>query len=192
MRSVPLELALELIWNVLNSAFVLPCLRGARLAETKDRVDWGLFGLTQVPASNALEVVSGKPLEPFNSTFGETRVQVPLGFWLPRSVRMSGLGHPHGLPTGWWLAVHVPVVRPSEHVRQPALFFWELQRKERFKIHAPPRESRACDTRHWRAKSQEVHIARALGKLFDAFVLGTRYRASSTRLCQGSFGQRFV
>ena len=76
----PLELALELKWNVLYSAFVLPCLRGARLAETKDRFDWGLFGLTQVPASNVLEVVSGKPLEPFNSTFGETRVQVSLGF----------------------------------------------------------------------------------------------------------------
>ena len=78
-------LALELKWNVLYSAYVLPCLRGARLAETKDRFDWGLSGLTQVPALNTLEVVSGKPLEPFNSTLGETRVQVPVGFWLPRS-----------------------------------------------------------------------------------------------------------
>ena len=72
MRSVPLELALELKWNVLNSTFVLPCLRGARLAETNDRFDWGPFRVTQVPALNDLEVVSGKPLEPFNSTFGET------------------------------------------------------------------------------------------------------------------------
>ena len=48
-------------WNVLNSTLVLPCLRGARLAETNDRVTWGLFGLTQVPASYVLEVVSGKP-----------------------------------------------------------------------------------------------------------------------------------
>ena len=171
---------------------MLPCLRGARLAETKDRVDWGLFGLTQVPASNALEVVSGKPLEPFNSTLGDTRVQVPLGFWLPRSARMNGLGHPHGLPTGWWLAFHAPVVRPSEHVRQPAYLSGNCNGKKGSRYMPPPRESRACDTRHWCAKSQEVHIARALGKLFDAFVLGTRYRASSTRLCQGSFGQRFV
>jgi hypothetical protein len=138
MRSVPLELALELKWNVLNSALVLPCLRGARLAETKDRVDWGLFGLTQVPASNALEVVSGKPLEPFNSTFGETRVQVPLGFWLPRSARMNGLGHPHGLPTGWWLARHAPVVKPSEHVRQPAYLSGNCNGKKGSRYMPPP------------------------------------------------------
>ncbi len=192
MRPVPLELALELKWNVLNSAFVLPCLRGARLAETKDRARLGAF---RVDASPCLQRPRGRVGEalraiqfniwgdPSAGATGVLVTQIGTNEWIGSSARFAD-----------WMVARIP--RPSCQALRactPAgLSFWELQRKERFKIHAPPRESRACDTRHWRAKSQEVHIARALGKLFDAFVLGTRYRASSTRLCQGSFGQRFV
>ena len=58
---------------------------------------------------------------------------------------------------------HVPVARPSEHVRWSAVFSeLHIGNGKQFKIHAPSRESRACDTRYWRTKSQGIRFLEPL------------------------------
>jgi hypothetical protein len=90
-------------------------------------------------------------------------VKVPLGFgasdwygmldWVIRTVcRLAGGS-----------LSHVPVARPSEHVRRSAVFSeLHLGNGNQFKIHAPSRESRACDTRYWRTKSQGIRFLELL------------------------------
>ena len=73
-------LALELKWNVLNSAFVLPCLRGARLAETKDRFRLGAF---RVDASPCLQRPRGR--------VGEALRAIQFNIWGDPSAGVTGV-----------------------------------------------------------------------------------------------------
>ena len=90
-------------------------------------------------------------------------MKVPLGFgasdwygmldWVIRTVcRLAGGS-----------LSHVPVARPSEHVRRSAVFSeLHIGNGNQFKMHAPSRESRACDTRYWRTKSQGIRFLELL------------------------------
>ena len=131
-------LALELKWNVLNSAFVLPCLRGARLAETKDRFRLGAFRVDVSPCLQRPRGRVGEALraiqfniwgDPNAGVTGVLVTQIGTNEWIGSSARFAD-----------WMVARTP--RPSCQALRactPAgLSFWELQRKERFKIHAPP------------------------------------------------------
>ena len=90
-------------------------------------------------------------------------MKVPLGFgasdwygmldWVIRTVcRLAGGS-----------LSHVPVARPSEHVRRSAVFSeLHLGNGNQFKIHALSRENRACDTRYWRTKSRGIRFLELL------------------------------
>ena len=148
-------------WNVLNGLDYHdrpPCLRGARLAETNDgnRLEPFRVDVTSL-ALASLRSRSGKPLEPSFHHLGRPKcryhwglvLQIGMGMldWVIRTAcRLAGG------PLG-----HVPVARSSEHVRRSAVFSeLHLGNGNQFKIHAPSRESRACDTRYWRTKSQGI------------------------------------